>query len=81
MPVLAAEIARLDELHAEAELGRFELAMRAGEHPPIGEIESLCGRRPLDERAWALLIRSQYLAGRQAEALRTYARVRASAHR
>ena len=78
VPVLAAEIARLDELHAEAEIGRFELALRSGEQLPIDEIESLCRRRPLDERPWALLIRSQYLAGRQAQALRTYARVRAT---
>ena len=78
VPVLAAEVARLDELHAEAEIGRFELALRAGRQLPIDEIESLCRRRPLDERPWAVLIRSQYLAGRQAEALRTFAGVRAT---
>lgn len=78
VPVLEAERARLDDLRADAEIDRFEAVLRAGEHPPVGEIEGLCRRRALDERAWALLMRTQYLAGRQADALRTYARVRSS---
>ena len=64
------------ELHAEAEIGRFELALRAGGQLPIDGVESLCRRARSTNGRGAVLIRSQYLAGRQSRTSRTYARVR-----
>lgn len=73
---LAPEIVRLSELQTSVEVDRFEAILRSGESPPVGEVEELCDRRPLDERPWALLMRTLYREGRQAEALRTYRGVR-----
>jgi predicted ATPase len=42
----------------------------------IGELEGLVVRHPLRERMWELLITGLYRAGRQADALGTYQRVR-----
>ena len=68
---------RLDELR----LGLLEDLMAArldlgsgGE--VVGELESLVERNPLREGLWALLITALYRAGRQAEALAAYTRVR-----
>ena len=74
--VLEPEIARLSELHAATEMERFEAILQSGGTPSVGEVENLCRRRPLDERPWALLMRTLYRSGRQAEALRTYQKVR-----
>ena len=42
----------------------------------IGELESLVDQYPLREGLWSSLITALYRAGRQADALATYARVR-----
>jgi len=74
--VLEPEIARLSELHAATEMERFEAILRSGDAPSVGEVEDLCRRRSLDERPWAMLMQALYRSGRQAEALRTYQKVR-----
>ena len=76
IPMLAAEVTRLDELRATAEADRFEAILQSGGAPLVADLEELCGRRPLDERSWELLMRTLYRAGRHAEALRTYTKVR-----
>jgi predicted ATPase/DNA-binding SARP family transcriptional activator len=57
-----------DNLAARLELGA------AGE--VVGELESLVDAHPLREGLWALLITALYRAGRQADALAAYQRVR-----
>ena len=75
IPMLASEITRLGELHTTAQMDRFEAMLQTDSAPLVGDVEELCGRHPLDERAWELLMRTLYRAGRHAEALRTYTKV------
>ncbi|MEA3510447.1 MAG: BTAD domain-containing putative transcriptional regulator, partial [Actinomycetota bacterium] len=77
IPMLAAEITRLDELRATAQVDRFAAILRSGDAPLVVDVEEFCERRPLDERPWGLLMRTLYRLGRHAEAIRTYAKVRA----
>ncbi len=76
IPMLAAEITRLGELRDTAQVDRFEAILQTGDVPLVADLEELCGRRPLDERPWDLLMRTLYRVGRHAEALRTYTKVR-----
>ena len=76
IPMVGAEAVRLAELRHAIELEEFDLLLRAGESPPLGRLEALCSEWPLDEASWAVLMRAQYRAGRQAASLRTYQRVR-----
>ncbi|MEA2009127.1 MAG: BTAD domain-containing putative transcriptional regulator [Actinomycetota bacterium] len=76
VPMLAAEIARLDELRVAVELDRYDTMLRSGDTPPVGDVEALCRCRPLDERPWGLLMKTLYRSGQQAEALRTYTHVK-----
>ncbi|HEY5650935.1 MAG TPA: BTAD domain-containing putative transcriptional regulator, partial [Acidimicrobiia bacterium] len=76
VPSLAAEISRLEGIHAAAEMDRIEALLQSGATPAAVEVEAICDRRPLDERPWSLLMRSLYRDGRQADALRTCTRVR-----
>jgi len=69
---IAPEATRLDELRVTALEVRFEAMLRAGETPDPAHIGVLCQSHPLREQPWALLMRSEYRAGRQADALRTY---------
>lgn len=69
------ERARLHEVRLRAEERRAALALRLG-HPSAGEPERLCAEEPLREERWQLLMRSQVMAGRQADALRSYTRAR-----
>ena len=74
---LAPHRARLDE--ARLRLTEEHLAARvdlgaAGEL--VGELEALVGDHPLREGLWTLLITALYRAGRQADALAAYRRVR-----
>jgi predicted ATPase/DNA-binding SARP family transcriptional activator len=57
-----------DQLAARMELGAASEV--------IGELEGLVVLHPLRERRWELLVRALYRAGRQADALATYQRVR-----
>jgi len=57
-----------DQLAARLELGAGEEA--------IGELQGLVLLHPLRERMWHLLVTALYRAGRQADALATYQRVR-----
>ncbi len=75
IPALAAEITRLDELRATAQVDRFGAILQAGDAPPVADLEALCRQRPLDERPWGLLMRTLYRGGRHAEALHTYTHV------
>jgi WD40 repeat protein/DNA-binding SARP family transcriptional activator len=74
---LLAEAARLDELRLEAQETRIEGLLAAGlEAQTIGELEALIARDPWRESLWGLLMLAFYREGRQAEALRSYQRVR-----
>jgi WD40 repeat protein/DNA-binding SARP family transcriptional activator/class 3 adenylate cyclase len=74
---LLADAARLDELRLEAQETRIEGLLAAGvEARAIGELEALLARDPWRESLWGLLMLALYREGRQAEALRSYQRVR-----
>jgi WD40 repeat protein/DNA-binding SARP family transcriptional activator len=74
---LLAEAGRLDELRLEAQETRIEGLLAAGvPGRAIGELEALIARHPWRESLWGLLMLAFYREGRQAEALRSYQRVR-----
>jgi DNA-binding SARP family transcriptional activator/Tol biopolymer transport system component len=74
---LLADAARLDELRFEAQETRIEGLLAAGvQARAIGELEALVARHPWRESLWGLLMLALYREGRQAEALRSYQRVR-----
>src|SRR5215203_4714693 len=74
---LVADAARLDELRFEAQETRIEGLLAAGiQARAIGELEALVARHPWRESLWGLLMLALYREGRQAEALRSYQRVR-----
>jgi DNA-binding SARP family transcriptional activator/WD40 repeat protein len=77
-PFAKRERVRLGEqrLTALEERVAAELALGAGAQL-VGELESLVGAHPLRERLWEHLITALYRAGRQADALEAYQRVRA----
>jgi predicted ATPase/DNA-binding SARP family transcriptional activator len=67
----------LEEKRLQAIALRIDAALRAGQAGElIGELEQLVGRHPLEERLWGQLMLALYRAGRQAEALDAYQRVR-----
>lgn len=71
------EAARLEELRAVALEGRLEADIAVGHHAvAVPELEALVAERPLREQLWALLMVALYRCGRQADALRAYARIR-----
>ena len=78
VPTVAVEANRLEELWTTAQGERIDALLRAGEGPPVHAALALRDRRPLDEGAWSLLIRSLYRAGRQTEALRAARELRAT---
>ena len=73
----AAAAARLEDLRLAALADRIEadLALGGGDRL-VGELEALTAEHPLHERLAAHLIRALYAAGRQADALGAYERVR-----
>jgi WD40 repeat protein/DNA-binding SARP family transcriptional activator len=74
---LLAEAARLDELRLEAQENRIEGLLAAGvQAQTIAELEALIALHPWRESLWGLLMLAFYREGRQAEALRSYQRVR-----
>ncbi|MGD2042290.1 MAG: BTAD domain-containing putative transcriptional regulator, partial [Acidimicrobiia bacterium] len=74
LPSIAPEANRLEELRTSCRENRFEAQLKAGETPEPAEIEALCSEHRLREKPWSLLMRAEYRAGRQADALRTYQR-------
>lgn len=76
LPSVAPEAARLDELRITGQELRFEAMLRMGDTPEPAEIDLLCNAHPLREQPWSLMMRAQYRAGRQADALRTFHRFR-----
>ena len=73
----AAEIARLDALHAAAREQRLAVALASGEHQwVLGDLEALVAEQPLRERRWELLALALYRSGRQGDALAVLRRAR-----
>ena len=69
--------ARLDEARMTLLETQFAARSRLGDAGDvIGELEAAVATYPFQEGLWELLITAQYRAGRQADALATYARVR-----
>lgn len=68
---------RLDEMRIVALEGLNDARLAVGEHGQLcGELERLVDEHPLRERLWAQLMLAQYRSGRQADALRSYQRLR-----
>lgn len=68
-------VARLEDVRAAALEDRFEARFALGE-AAISGLEELVEAYPYRERAWGLLVRALYQAGRQADALGALRRVR-----
>lgn len=73
---LVPEVTRLEELRLDAVGDRIEAELLAGGTPSAGDVEKLCEEHPYRERLWGLLTRTLYRADRQADAVRTFTRVR-----
>jgi DNA-binding SARP family transcriptional activator len=72
-----SEAARLDEIRCAVQEEQLEARIALGEHQrTIPDLEALVSEAPLRERAWELLMLALYRAGRQADALRAFQRVR-----
>ncbi|SHN45619.1 BTAD domain-containing putative transcriptional regulator [Cryptosporangium aurantiacum] len=68
--LIAAEVARLHELHVTLLEDRFAAAIVLGQHASVaGELAQHCRDHPLRERGWELLALARYRDGRQADAL------------
>ena len=77
-PLVAAEVGRLEELRLDAVELRIEADLLCGRSADVvPEVRRLTTEHPLRERLWNLLMRGLRDAGRPAEALEVYARVRA----
>ncbi len=74
---VAAEIVRLEELRLQAIESRIDTYMRCHEdYTALVELEALVVEYPLQERLNGQLMRALYRAGRQADALMVYRRLR-----
>ncbi|MEY9861690.1 putative ATPase/DNA-binding SARP family transcriptional activator [Catenulispora sp. GAS73] len=74
-----APTARLDELRLGALCDRLDTELRLGLHAEaLPELEALLAEHPLRENIGVLLMKALYAAGRQADALAAYERVRAT---
>jgi predicted ATPase/DNA-binding SARP family transcriptional activator len=72
-----APAARLEELRLVATEDRLEAELRNGDGPRlVAELEQLAAAHPLRERPTALLMQAQVAAGRPAEGLAAYERLR-----
>ena len=75
----AAEAARLAELRLGAVEERVEADLALGRHRELlAELEGLTREHPLRERLWGQLLVALYRCGRQAEALLSFQRARAT---
>ena len=73
------ESERLGERRRDAEDLYAESTIRSGRHGDVlGELHRMVAHQPTRERRWGLLALAQYQAGRQAEALATLQRARAT---
>ena len=80
-PSLAVEAhrARLHELRAGAIDRRFDCELLLGRHTEvIGDLEHLVQEDPFREERWRMLVIALYRSGRQADALRSVQRARAT---
>ncbi|MFC9230939.1 BTAD domain-containing putative transcriptional regulator [Streptomyces decoyicus] len=76
-PTLKAEAVRLEELRTSAHHLRIESDLHLGRHHEVlGELTSMAGREPTDERAQGNLMTALYRMDRRAEALQVYRRAR-----
>ncbi len=76
---LEAEAERLGSVRLDALERRISADLgRPGTAPPVAELEALVRWHPMRESFWALLMCAQYRAGRQADALASYQRARAT---
>lgn len=76
-PLVGPDHHRLEQRRVLAELRRSELLDRLGSHADaVTHLERLVAQHPFREDVWAALIGAMYRAGRQADALRAFARVR-----
>ena len=74
---VAPHRARLEEARAQLLETQFSARLRLGNlGEVIGELEAVVAEYPLQEGLWELLIAALYRAGRQADALAAYERVR-----
>ncbi|MFF0815489.1 BTAD domain-containing putative transcriptional regulator [Rhodococcus sp. NPDC003318] len=74
---VAIEARRLDTLRLDAVEDRMEAGLGLGEFGSVAaQLDSFTRRHPLRERAWELLARAHYLAGRPGEALDALRRAR-----
>ena len=74
---LQAEIERLSELRLAAIEDRIEAELALGQHGDLAsELEGLTAEHPLRERLYGQLMLALYRAGRQAESLNAYHRLR-----
>jgi DNA-binding SARP family transcriptional activator len=71
------ETARLVELRRSADEELAEARLDLGEHAAlVGDLDAAVAAEPLRERRWAQLMIALFRCGRQADALRTYQRLR-----
>ncbi|GAA1880815.1 AfsR/SARP family transcriptional regulator [Lapillicoccus jejuensis] len=76
-PFAGPEVVRYDELRAALLEDRAEADLAAGRHAElVAELEAATRADPLRERLWGALMLALYRSGRQADALRTFARAR-----
>ncbi len=76
-PFAAGPASRLDEARLAAIEDAVDAELRLGRGPElVAEVTELAAANPLRERLCGLLMRALYAAGRQADALQTYADIR-----
>jgi DNA-binding SARP family transcriptional activator/Tfp pilus assembly protein PilF len=77
LPGLSGQAGRLEGLRAQIRRALVEARLAAGEHHQLtGELEQMVTADPLDEQLHAQLMLALYRAGRQADALAAYDRIR-----
>src|SRR5271166_1244635 len=73
-----SEIARLGELRLGAQEALLDARLALGQHREVmSMVEAAVDEHPLREQRWGTLLLALYRCGRQAEALRSYQRLRA----
>jgi predicted ATPase/DNA-binding SARP family transcriptional activator len=78
-PFVIGEATRLEEMRLTALEERNEVLLTLGRHAElVGELTGLVNEHPLRERFQAQLVLALYRSGRQADALRAFARARST---